>query len=260
MAISIIAPTKDPTPWLNALKAVDAYLEVQVWPHEDTSAVELALCWQHPPQVWSQLPNLRCISSMGAGVDHLLADELLPTHIPIVRLVDPLLAQSMFEYICTAVMYYFRAFDVYQAQQRQGLWQEHAPQQLTDITIGILGLGALGSYTAQKLSALGFNVMGWSRSAKNMAGVRAYAGDAQLPTLLAQTNILVCLLPLTAETTDILNRALFNQLPPQACLINVARGEHLVETDLIAALDSGQLRGAYLDVLRQEPLPPNHPF
>lgn len=261
MTITIISRDKDLKPWVVALKEADSSLDVQVWPHEKQKAdIKFALCWKHPEGVLQDYPNLQCVSSMGAGVDHLLNDAFLPKHLPVVRIVDPLLAQYMFEYLCTAVMYYFREFDVYQAQQAQSQWYQHSPKSMNQTTIGIMGLGKIGGYSAEKLSKMGFNVIGWSRSPKSIANVKAYVGDNQLGQFLAHTNILICLLPLTDRTSGILNLKLFHQLPQGSYLINVARGEHLVEEDLITALNQGQLRGACLDVFQQEPLPIDHPF
>lgn len=261
MTILIICSDKDPQPWVQALHKLDPTLDIQIWPNEvDNKAVKFALCWKHPEKVLQNYPNLKCICSMGAGVDHLLDDAFLPKHLPIIRLVDPQLAQSMFEYICTAVMFYFRSFDIYQSQQSLSHWQQQASKPINKTTIGIMGLGKLGEYSAKKLSELGFNVIGWSRSQKSIENIYSYYGEAQFTRFLAQTHILVCLLPLTKETYGILNLDLFNKLPRGAYLINVARGQHLVEDDLIAALDCGQLGGACLDVFNQEPLSPEHPF
>lgn len=261
MAIIIVCTDKAPEPWTVALKEIDLSLDIQVWPHENRKAdVDFALCWKHPEGVLRDYPSLRCVSSMGAGVERLLCDPFLPKHLPVVRLVDPLLAQSMFEYICAAVMYYFRELDIYQTQQRRSHWHQHPPKSIAKTTIGIMGLGKLGGYSAKKLSKMGFNVVGWSRSHKAITGVEAYVGKKQLGQFLSQTDILICLLPLTDQTFEILNRELFNQLPQGSYLINVARGEHLVEEDLIAALNEGQLRGACLDVFKKEPLPQEHPF
>lgn len=261
MTLLIVAPDRDLSPWAIALQACEPELEVKIWPQVSVKEmVTFALCWQQPTHIWSQLPNLRCISSLGAGVDHLLQDPALPGDIPVVRLVDPLLAQSMFEYIGAAAMGILRDLDVYQTQQAAACWQ---PQTLTlshHCTLGIMGLGQLGTYAAQRLAKLGFNVVGWSRSPKQIAGVETYAGHPELAKFLQRSHILICLLPLTEQTRDILNRSLFAQLPRQAYLINVARGEHLVEADLLAAIEAGQIRGACLDVFRQEPLPPDHPF
>ncbi len=261
MTLSIICTDKDPAPWVAALHECDPSLDVQVWPNERRKAdVEFALCWKHPEGILRDYPNLRCISSMGAGIDHLLGDAFLPKHLPVVRLVDPLLAQSMFEYICTAVMYYFREFDLYQMQQRHGCWRQLSPKAMAETTVGIMGLGKLGGYSADRLASMGFKVIGWSRSQKSISGVKTYAGEKQLGDFLSQADILVCLLPLTDQTHGILNLELFTKLAKGSCLLNVARGEHLVEEDLLTALNEGQLRGACLDVVLEEPLPEKHPF
>lgn len=261
MAISIICPNRDPEPWVTALQETDPSLDIQVWPNEQQKTdIEFALCWKYPEGVLRDYPNLRCICSMGAGIDHLLNDAFFPKHLPVLRLVDPLLAQSMFEYIFTAAMHYFREFDVYQDQQRQLHWQQQTPRPISKTTIGIMGLGKLGVYSADRFSKAGFNVIGWSRSQKSIIGVKSYAGEKQLDQFLSQVDILICLLPLTDQTNGILNLERFNKLPKGACLVNVARGEHLVEEDLIIALNKGQLRGACLDVFREEPLPREHPF
>ncbi len=261
MSISIICTDKDPAPWVMALQEYDPSLDIQVWPNERSKAdVEFALCWKHPEGVLGDYPHLRCVSSMGAGIDHLLTDGSFPRHLPVVRLVDPLLAQAMFEYICTAVMYYFREFDVYQGQQRQSRWQQHVSKPMARTTVGIMGLGKLGGYAAERLAGMGFHVTGWARSKKSIANVETYAGGQELDQFLAQVDILVCLLPLTKETSGILDGKLFARMPRGSCLINVARGENLEEDDLLKALDDGLLRGACLDVVREEPLPVNHPF
>lgn len=197
---------------------------------------------------------------MGAGVDHLLEDPQLPPEVPVIRLVDPQLAASMFEYLSTVVMYYFRDFDRYQAQQREARWKQQAARTLSQTRIGIMGLGELGGHAASGFAAMGFRVAGWSRSKKTIPNVTAYAGNAELAAFLGKTDILICLLPLTAETRGILCLENFSRLPGGACLVNVARGEHLADEDLIPALDQGLLRGACLDVFREEPLPPQHPF
>lgn len=261
MSISIISSNRNPQPWLEALNAVDPSVDVQIWPNEKNKAdIEFALCWNHPSGILQDYPNLRCVSSMGAGVDHCLNDQYFPKHLPLVRVVDPLLAQSMFEYVCSAAMYYFREFNTYQSLQQQRLWQPQEPKLIKDHTIGIMGLGALGSHCAEKFATMGFNVVGWSRSPKKIKNVTAFVGEKDLNNFLNQVDILVCLLPLTKSTYNILHKNTFNQLKNGAYLINVARGEHLVEDDLIDALSVTKLSGACLDVFRQEPLPEEHPF
>ncbi|SHK27137.1 glyoxylate/hydroxypyruvate reductase A [Marinobacter antarcticus] len=261
MTISIICTNKDPEPWVAALRALDPTLDVQIWPNESRKAdVEFALCWHHPKGVLRDYQNLRCICSMGAGIDHLLNDEFLPKDLPVIRIIDPLLAQSMYEYLHTAVMYYFRDFDIYKTQQYQSTWKQQLPKSIAHTTIGVMGLGKLGEYSASKFSEIGFNVIGWSRTQKTITGVKSYTGDRQLEEFLSQVDILICLLPLTNETRGILNLENFSKLPSGACLVNVARGEHVMDEDLITAINQGQLRGACLDVFREEPLPQTHPF
>lgn len=261
MTLSIVCTDRDTGPWAAALTACDPSLDIQIWPNEACKAdVQFAVCWNHPEGVLKAYPNLRCICSMGAGIDHLLRDAALPDHLPVVRLVDPQLSQSMSEYICTAVLYFFREFDRYQQQQKKALWLQQPLRPMARTGVGIMGLGVLGSFAADRLSAMGFNVTGWSRSKKKIPGVTTYAGDIERDAFLARADILVCLLPLTEKTAGILNFELFSRLPKGACLINASRGGNLVEEDLIPALNQGLLRGACLDVFKHEPLPEDHPF
>ena len=203
---------------------------------------------------------MKLIVGLGAGVDHLLGDPLLPREVPIVRLVDPYMTDAMSEYVALSVLRLHRQDLDYLTQQRARVWQEREQKNAVERTVGILGFGTLGQDAGRKLKALGFDVAGWSRATKEIAGFASYAGPAGLDSLLARSEILVCLLPLTAETTGILNEAAFARLPRGAGLVNAGRGGHLVEADLIPALDSGQLSGAVLDVVGEEPLPAGHPF
>lgn len=261
MSIAIICQNKDPKPWISALRHIAPDLDIQVWPNiEDKDKIEFALCWKHPRGLLNEFSNLRCICSMGAGVDHMMRDDRLPQNVPVTRLVDPQLAQSMFEYLDTVVMYYVRDLDIYRKQQLKRDWLQQAPRSRAQYKIGIMGLGQLGRHVAQEFSHLGFSVSGWSRSAKQIDGVICFSGREQLSSFLSDVNILICLLPLTSETQDILNAECFGCLPKGACVINVARGEHLNESDLMLALHSGQLRAACLDVFQQEPLSADHPF
>jgi glyoxylate/hydroxypyruvate reductase A len=184
----------------------------------------------------------------------------LPKAVPIVRLVDPYMTDAMSEYVALSVLRLHRQDLDYLAQQRARLWEEREQKNAAERTVGILGFGTLGQDAGRKLKALGFDVAGWSRGRKEIAGFATYAGPAGLDALLARSEILVCLLPLTAETAGILNAAAFARLPRGAGLVNAGRGGHLVEADLIPALDAGQLSGAVLDVVGEEPLPGGHPF
>jgi len=247
--------------WRAQLTRLTQELEVRVWPEIGNPAeIDYALVWRPEPGFLASLPNLKLILSLGAGVDHLLDDPQLPRHLPIVRLVDPHMTDAMSEYVVLQVLRLHRRDLDYCAQQEAGLWHEFDQQNAVDRRVGILGLGELGQDAAKKLKALGFDVAGWSRGERTIAGVRCHAGAPGLPPLLGRSEILVCLLPLTAETEGILNGRTLAQLPKGAALVNAARGAHLVEEDLLAALASGQISAAVLDVFRQEPLPADHPF
>jgi glyoxylate/hydroxypyruvate reductase A len=236
-------------------------LEVRVWPEiGDPRSIYYALVWRPEPGLLASLPNLKLILSLGAGVDHILCDPELPRRVPIVRLVDPYMTDTMSEYIALQVLRLHRRDIDYRAQQEAETWRELEHKNAAERHVGLLGFGEMGQDAGRKLKGLGFDVAFWSRTEKTVVGFTGYAGRAGLCTLLARSEILVCLLPLTAETEGILNARTFALLPKGAGLINSARGAHLVEEDLIAALDEGQLSAAVLDVFRDEPLPPAHPF
>ena len=247
--------------WRAQLTRLTQQLDIRVWPEIGKPAeIEYALVWRPEPGFLASLPNLKLILSLGAGVDHLLGDPQLPRHLPIVRLVDPHMTDAMSEYVVLQVLRLHRRDLDYRAQQEAGLWRELDQKNAVDRRVGILGLGELGRDAAKKLRALGFDVAGWSRGERTVPGVASYAGANGLPQLLGRSEILVCLLPLTAETEGILNGSTLALLPKGAALVNAARGAHLVEEDLLAALASAQISAAVLDVFREEPLPAGHPF
>ena len=247
--------------WRAQLTRLTQELEVRVWPEiGDPAAIDYALVWRPEPGFLASLPNLKLILSLGAGVDHLLGDPRLPLHLPILRLVDPHMTDAMSEYVVLQVLRLHRRDLDYRNQQGAGVWRELDQQNAGQRRVGILGLGELGQDAAKKLKALGFDVAGWSRSEKAVEGVRSYAGAAGLAPLLGRSEIIVCLLPLTAETEGILNKRTLALLPKGAALVNAARGAQLVEEDLLAALASGQISAAVLDVFREEPLPVDHSF
>jgi len=265
---STMAPTllfatahDDPGPWLDAVRAHLPDMRLRVWPDlPDPAAIDYALVWKPKPGLLATLPNLKVIFSLGAGVDALLADPTLPP-VPLVRMVEPGLTEGMTEYVCLHVLRWHRDAPTLEAQQRDGIWRQPTDQKLArERRVGILGLGVLGGDAARALAALRFDVAGWSRTPKDLPGIACFHGADGLEAMLARTDILVCLLPATAETAGILDRRLFDRLPRGAVVINAARGAHLVEGDLLAALDDGHLSGATLDVFHQEPLPPGHPF
>ena len=226
----------------------------------DRVTIDYAIVWNPEPELLGSLPNLKLIFSLGAGVDHILRDQSLPKHVPIVRLVDPYMTDTMSEYIALSVLRLHRQDLDYLAQQGSQIWEERDQKRAAERPVGILGFGTLGQDAGNKLKALGFDVAGWSRSEKSVPGFTTYVGADGFDALLRRSEILVCLLPLTPETRGILNAAAFARLPKGAAIVNAGRGGHLVEEDLIPALDSGQLSGAVLDVFREEPLPPEHLF
>ena len=261
MALLVVIPGYQATRWVSKLQAFEPKLDIRVWPAVgDPDEIDFALTWRHPLGELKKYRNLKCIASMGAGVEHILCDPDLPHGVPITRIVDPSMSQLMSEYIVMVVLNYCRHYDLYRKQQAQQEWYLKIPILARDVGIGIMGLGQLGGDAAEKLSYLGFQVAGWSRTPKIINRVKTFSGDDQLNEFLSHTRILICLLPLTPGTKDILNRDLFNKLQPGAYVINVARGEHLVEQDLLDAVETGQLSGACLDVFRTEPLPKDHPF
>lgn len=261
MALLFLSPQDDPTPWRQALSAQWPDLDFRVWPAVgDPADIEVALVWNPPPGALQRLPRLRLILSLGMGLDHLLRDTGPPPQVTVIRLVDPSLITQMAEYVCLAALQHHRHWLDYQQQQQERRWQRLPLADTGMRTVGLLGLGAIGRPTAQQLQQLGFPVLGWSRTLHALPGVKCYAGPAGLEEMLPQSQILVCLLSLTPATENILNARTLGQLPTGAYLINCARGAHLVEADLLEALEQGRLAGATLDVFRQEPLPPDHPF
>lgn len=247
--------------WERAMAACKPDLATASWPYDgDPAAIDYALVWAPDPGVLAGYPNLKVIFSIGAGIDHFASDPELPRRVPVVRMVEPALTAGMTEFVVLSVLHHHRVMTDYALQQREHLWKELPQVLAARRRVGILGLGTLGQDAAEKLLPFGFPISGWSRSPKQVPGVTCHHGSDGLQTFLASADILVCLLPLTTETEGILNAETFARMPRGATIINVARGGHLVEADLIPALDSGQLAGATLDVFRSEPLPSDHPF
>lgn len=261
MSLLLIAPKRNMSSWKEALLQEDSNIEVEIWPKvRNKEQVQFAVCWNHPKHVLDKYPNLKAVSSLGAGADHLLSDESLPQSVDICRVVSPSLIQQMKEYVLAVVLNIQRNFVHYLRQKDQGKWQVHHHPLAKNFNVGIMGLGELGQPVARQLTQIGYAVSGWSRSKKQLDEVNCFAGSDELEPFLNSTQLLICLLPLTSKTEGILNLELFKQLKPPAWIINVARGEHLVDEDLIYALDSNILKGAWLDVFSEEPLPEKHPF
>ena len=261
MAILFYSTVDSAARWRGELLRRRPEREFRIWPDiGDPAAIDYAIVWRPPPGLLASLPRLKLILSLGAGVDHLLSDPHLPRHVPVVRLVDPHLVDAMSEFVALGVLRLHRQDFDYLAQQRARQWRERDQKNAGERPVGILGFGTIGQAAGRKLKALGFPVAGWSRSPRQIEGFSTYDGANGFDAFLAVSEILVCLLPLTPETEGILNAATFAGLPRGAGLVNAGRGGHLVEADLIPALDGGQLSGAVLDVFREEPLPPDHAF
>ncbi|MDY0872051.1 2-hydroxyacid dehydrogenase [Dongia rigui] len=229
-------------------------------PDLDLTGIRYLLMWRPVPGLAKAMPNLQAVFCFGAGVERLLGSTEVPAHVPIVRMVEPGLTSGMVEYVLWQALRHHRRIWELEEAQAQGKWAPHWYPASWDRSVGILGFGELGQAAGEKLTEFGFPVRGWSRSRKEHAAIRCYAGADELAAFLDGLEILVCLLPLTPETKSILNADLLGRLKPGASLINVGRGGHLVEEDLIAALESGQLIAASLDVFSQEPLPATHAF
>lgn len=246
----------DQLAWIRSLRAALPAARVEAWRSGDAPA-DYAVVWNASQAFFDGQPELKAIFNAGAGVDA-LASKTLPPGAILIRLEDAGMAEQMADYVTHAALHYYREFDLYSRQAAGGAWNKHAQRNKRDFPVGILGYGVLGQSVATALRALGFSVHAWTRLPRNDEHVRIYAGNGQLDDFLAATRMLVCLLPLTAQTTGLINRRTLSLLQPNAYLINVARGAHVVEADLINALDMGHLAGATLDVFEQEPLPAGH--
>jgi glyoxylate/hydroxypyruvate reductase A len=247
-------------PYRDALLELDGNLDVEIWPDiKSKERISFAVAWKQPKNQFSLYPNLKVVSSLGAGADHLLKDSSIPQHVALTRVVAPSLTDQMCDFVTLSVLAIMRRLHDYNKQQVWADWKPRIHYQKEKLMIGVMGLGSIGKEVAVRLSKNGFNVSGWSNSKKTIPNVITYSKD-QLNAFLEATNVLVCLLPLTDETKEILNLALFKKLNQPGFLINVGRGEHLVEEDLIYALDMNLLNHASLDVFQKEPLPESHPF
>lgn len=258
MNITICFAGLSPEPWVQGLQQAFPEASVSAWAPGAPPA-EHAIVWAPPQQFIDEQSGLQTLFNIGAGVDALLQLKLPPS-LKVVRLDDAGMSVQMAEYVCHAVIRHFREFDGYDADTAAGKWSYRKPRSRADFAVGIMGLGVLGERVAKALQMFEFPVNGYSRSAKNLPGIRCFSGAQGLPEFLAATRVLVNLMPLTSETENILNKDTLSQLQKGGYVINVARGKHLVEEDLITLIDKGHLAGATLDVFRTEPLPAEHPF
>lgn len=261
MALVIIRNDHKIPTWMAAFKAYDSTLKVydyfQPHPKED---VLMAAVWKHPERSLNTYPNLKAVHSMGAGVDFILEDPNGIPDWPILRVKDNNLASDMAEYILGQVLSILKEFPKYHSNKFQGIWEPKPYRRISDVTVGIMGLGTLGLAASVLLEKCGFKCLGWTRSSNPEVSFPVYTGINSLESFLSKSQILVCLLPLTPQTRGILNRNNIKYLPENAHIINVARGPLLVESDLLEALHNGHISGVTLDVFSEEPLPGKHPF
>lgn len=264
MEIIFYHPTFDTDWWVTELSNKLPGARVRAWERGDNAPADYALVW-HPPVEMLQGRELKAVFALGAGVDSILSKlkahpEMLPDSIPLFRLEDTGMGIQMQEYAVSQVLHWFRRFDDYQALQREAVWQPLDDYRHEEFTVGIMGAGVLGSRVAESLLAWGFPVRVWSRSRKSWPQVTSFAGDAELADFLHGTRVLINLLPNTAETVGIINQNVLSQLQDNSYLLNLARGVHVVEDELLTALDEGKLKAAMLDVFSREPLPKESPL
>ena len=267
MAFLFILPTWPIDVWTAAMRKMAPALDVRSWPDAvgDIADIEYAAAWLPPPNVVNSLPNLKAIFSLGAGVDAILRDPTLPPDVPIVRVNDPDLTGRMTEYVVLHVLMHHRQQRRLDANQHNKLWDSFPTHAAAKLSVGIMGLGVMGQDSAVKLRDLGFQVAGWSRTRKDIAGIACFAGASEFDDFLARTDILVSLLPATPDTGGIINRATIVKLSRKGpfgapIVINAGRGRQQVEADILACLEAGELHAATLDVFNIEPLPVDSPL
>ena len=264
MEIIFYHPTFDTQYWIRELEKQLPGARVREWKAGDNQPADYALVW-HPPVEMLQGRALKAVFALGAGVDSILSKlrdhpDMLPLSIPLFRLEDTGMGRQMQEYAVSQVLHWFRRFDDYQALKLASRWQPLPEYRADEFTIGIMGAGVLGAKVAESLQPWGFPLRVWSRSRKSWPQVQSFAGQAELGGFLQGTRVLINLLPNTAETVGIINQTLLAQLPDESYLLNLARGVHVVEEELLAALNNGKLKGAMLDVFSREPLPQESPL
>jgi glyoxylate/hydroxypyruvate reductase A len=258
MRITVCCSDTRTAPWIAGFREALPGATVEEWA-QGTPAADYAVVWAPPQAFLDAQPGLKALFNIGAGVDALLKLRL-PSQALVVRLDDAGMSVQMAEFVCHAVIRHFRELDAYEGEAAAGKWGFRKPRLRPEFPVGVLGLGVLGSRVAQALAAFEFPVRGWSRQRKDVPGVQSFAGAGQFDDFLRGTRVLVNLLPLTPDTENVLNRDTLGRLLPGGYVVNVARGAHLVDEDLLGLLDDGHLAGAALDVFRTEPLPPGHPF
>ena len=265
MNIIFYHPFFDSELWINGMKKHLPQADIRKWIPGDNQPADYALVWLPPRECLAGRTTMKGVFALGAGVDAILKQEqanpgTLPAGVPVIRLEDTGMGAQMQEYAVAKALWYFRKMDIYKRQQEQRIWKAQPAFTFDEFEIGVLGTGVLGRSVAEKLAEFGFKVHGWSRTPKQIPGVTSFHGNDQLDEFLSHSRLLINLLPDTPQTRGILNQSLFSKLPQSSYLINLARGSHLVDNDLLEAIDDGQIAGASLDVFATEPLPEMHPF
>ena len=262
MKLLVYTAASNTAAWVEALSRAIPGASISIWPEDATGATgaDYALVWKPPLELLAKLGSTKAIFNLGAGVDSLQSIPRSLQAVPLIRLEDAGMAEQMAEYVAHAVLRRYREFDTYAQSQRDAIWQPRHRLDKSGFRVGILGIGVLGVAVAGALASFGFPIDGWSRSRKQISDVRSFAGRAELAEFLGRCRVLVCMLPLTAETREMLNHATLSQLSQGAYLVNVSRGALLVDEDLLALIESGAISGATLDVFQEEPLPPSHAF
>ncbi len=259
MALLICASDRDTSRLAARVAAMAPGVNVRNWPDiGQPEDIDFAVLWRQPPGLLPRLTGLKAVSSLGAGVEHLVNDPDLPEHLPLGRLAGPKLASDMAAYLVAQVLWHWKGLDRFAGQQSERRWQPWTPRHTP--TIGLLGYGHLGQACARAFQALDLPVTAWTRSGQSIDDTVVHSGASGLATLAAQADYLICLLPLTDQTRGILNQRLFTTMKPDSVLISVGRGPHLIEADLAPALEQRRPALAILDVFDQEPLPADHPF
>ena len=259
MGLVFIAEGKNSKPWEKVFRDSGQELPISFYPHvKDYNAITGAILWRHPYGIIEKFPNISWITSLGAGVDHIMNDPYIPPHVKITRIVDPFLSRDISRTAIMAILAYQNNLLSYFKNKERYIWQPIDGK--NDLSIGILGLGEMGYKIASDLISLNYNVLGYSRSLKSLSGIKTYSGDYIPDDFLNKSDVLISVLPLTLSTENILNYNLFSRCKKGTYLVNLGRGGHLNEDDLVKAIQSGIISGAYLDVFKNEPLPADHPF
>jgi glyoxylate/hydroxypyruvate reductase A len=261
MSILFIFENKNVNPWEEALRTKLSETIIEVYPNvKDKEAVDFVICWKPKKNVFNEFPNIKIVQSVGASIEHITNSQTIKEEFTITRIVDEKLSNDMWEFLITIVLSELKNSRTYLRQKAEKVWKQHDYKAIKNTTISILGLGSIGGYVAEKFAQIGFNVKGWSASKKQISNVKSYIGEDEFDAFLENSDFLINLLPLTFKTKGILNKTTFQKLPRESFLINVGRGEHVIEADLIYALDAALLSGAFLDVFAKEPLPKEHLF